>query len=122
MATREVIEELEMKNLKLENEKLSQEISKLQQEQKKLENEEKKFEIEAELLEIKKSYLLCKLSSEFPEFILDPLCKWPTTFENWSDMVTILSNFILYKLFTYNYWWCFPVTQLTHIWLSVVEL
>lgn len=44
MATREVIEELEMKNLKLENEKLSQEIN--------------------------------------------PLCKWPTTFENWSDMVT----------------------------------
>ncbi|XP_062571232.1 uncharacterized protein LOC134233234 [Saccostrea cucullata] len=75
MVPREILDDLEIKNSKLENEKLTQQINKLVQEQKKLALEEKKLQTEIEMLEIKKSYLLCKLSSEFPEFIINPVCQ-----------------------------------------------
>ncbi|XP_062580638.1 uncharacterized protein LOC134242549 [Saccostrea cucullata] len=75
MVPREILDDLEIKNSKLENEKLTQQINKLVQEQKKLALEEKKLQTEIEMLEIKKSYLLCKLSSEFPEFIKNPVCQ-----------------------------------------------
>ncbi|XP_061196402.1 uncharacterized protein LOC133204673 [Saccostrea echinata] len=73
-AHRDILEELEIENLKLENEKLMQETKKLGTEQKKLETEEKKLQIEIEFLEMKKSYLICKLNSEFPECLLNPAC------------------------------------------------
>ncbi|XP_062596619.1 uncharacterized protein LOC134258074 [Saccostrea cucullata] len=75
MVPREILDDLEIKNSKLENEKLTQQINKLVQEQKKLALEGKKLQTEIEMLEIKKSYLLCKLSSEFPEFIINPVCQ-----------------------------------------------
>ena len=67
MASREILEELEIENLKLENEKLAQEMKKLMLEQKKLETEEKKLQSELEFVEMKKSYMICKFNAEFPE-------------------------------------------------------
>lgn len=71
---REVMDDLELENIKLENEKHVQEIKKLTLEQKKLESEDRKLQTEIKLIEIKKSYLICKLNAEFPECLLDPFC------------------------------------------------
>ena len=74
MASREILEELKIENLKLENEKLAQEMKKLMLEQKKLETEEKKLLSELEFVEMKKSYVICKFNAEFPECLLNPTC------------------------------------------------
>lgn len=74
MPQRELLEELEIKSLKLETEKLTEEIKKLLLEQKKLEKEEKKLQTEIDFIEIKKAYIICKLNSEFPECLLDTTC------------------------------------------------
>nr|XP_022312048.1 uncharacterized protein LOC111117274 [Crassostrea virginica] len=74
VAIREILEELEIENLKLENEKLAQEMKKLMLEQKKLETEEKKLQSELEFVEMKKSYMICKFNAEFPECLLNPTC------------------------------------------------
>ena len=71
---REVMDDLELENIKLEKEKHVQEIKKLTLEQKKLESEDRKLQTEIKLIEIKKSYLICKLNAEFPECLLDPFC------------------------------------------------
>ena len=74
MASREILEELEIENLKLENEKLAQEMKKLMLEQKKLKTEEKKLKSELEFVEMKKSHVICKFNTEFPECLLNPTC------------------------------------------------
>lgn len=74
MPQRELLEELEIKSLKLETEKLTEEIKKLLLEQKKLEKEEKKLQTEIDFIEIKKAYIICKLNSEFPKCLLDTTC------------------------------------------------
>lgn len=73
---RDIVEDLEIENIKLENAKLVLEMKKLELEQRKLEAEEKKFQNENHLIELKKSYLICKLNAEFPECMLhvNPAC------------------------------------------------
>ncbi|XP_055995749.1 uncharacterized protein LOC130046807 [Ostrea edulis] len=73
---RDIVEDLEIENIKLENAKLVLEMKKLELEQRKLEAEEKKFQNENHLIELKKSYLICNLNAEFPECMLhvNPAC------------------------------------------------